>query len=57
MFFLPILLFLSCESDVVEPKIVGEDPFTLRYGETAVVQPSGALLRFEELLGDSRCPL
>jgi hypothetical protein len=56
-FFLPLLLFLSCDSDIVEPKIVGEDPFTLRYGETAVVQPDGAILRFEGLLGDSRCPL
>ncbi len=56
-FFLPIFLFLACESDVVEPKIVGEDPFTLRYGAMAVVQPSGVILRFKELLGDSRCPL
>ena len=57
MFLLPLLLLLSCETDVLEPKPVGEAPFSLRHGETAVVRPSGALIRFDELLDDSRCPL
>jgi hypothetical protein len=56
-FLLPLFLLLSCETDVIEPKAVGGDPFSLRHGETAVVHPSGALIRFDELLGDSRCPL
>jgi len=48
-FVFSLILILSCESDVAEPKIVGQGPFTLRYGETAVLQPDGAILHSDNL--------
>ncbi len=52
-----LLLLFACGDSILNPIVTLDEPFQLKYGQFKILQPDNLVVTFEQLIGDSRCPI